>query len=100
MSKPGAYITLIVALTLALASSAFGQSPATPRDSQQKEVAASELKPGRPENKPGAPESRPNDLQSEVETLKAENAAVRDLLRKMEEQQKVLVEQVDRLQQR
>jgi hypothetical protein len=40
------------------------------------------------------------DLQSEVDAVKAENAAVRELLRKMEEQQKTLLEQVDRLQRR
>jgi cell division septum initiation protein DivIVA len=32
--------------------------------------------------------------------VKAENAAVRELLRKMEEQQRVLLEQVERLEQR
>jgi hypothetical protein len=42
----------------------------------------------------------PNSLKSDIETLKAENAVIRDLLRKMEEQQKTLLEQVDRLQRR
>lgn len=42
----------------------------------------------------------PNDLQSEVTALKAENAVVRELLRRMEEQQKALLDQVDRLQRR
>ena len=41
-----------------------------------------------------------NDLKSEVDTLKAENAVVRELLRRMEEQQKTLLEQVERLQRR
>ena len=41
-----------------------------------------------------------SDVNSEVEILKAENAVVRELLRKMEEQQKALVDQVDRLQRR
>ena len=40
------------------------------------------------------------DLKSELDTLKAENAVVRELLRKMEEQQKALLEQVDRLSRR
>ena len=40
------------------------------------------------------------ELNSEVESLKAENAVVRELLRKMEEQQKALMEQVQRLQRR
>src|SRR5512145_324240 len=43
---------------------------------------------------------RPSDLRSELDILKAENAAVRELLKKMEEQQKALLEQVDRLQRR
>jgi len=43
---------------------------------------------------------RSNDLQTEVSALKAENAAVRELLRQMEEQQKALLEQMDRLQRR
>ena len=47
-----------------------------------------------------AEDIRPNSLESEVETLKAENAVVRELLRKMEEQQKTLLEQVERLQRR
>jgi len=46
------------------------------------------------------PPPRPSDLESEVETLKAENAVVREALRKMDEQQKALLEQVDRLQKR
>ena len=71
------YIKLIIASILTLLTgSALGQSPATPPDSQQKAVDA------------------------ELTNLKAENAAIRDLLRKMEEQQKVLLGQVDRLQRR
>ncbi|MFL6230672.1 MAG: hypothetical protein ACJ741_18015 [Pyrinomonadaceae bacterium] len=111
----------LVSVTL-FASPAFAQSPATQVDSRRTEVAAEEPKPVKPENKVPAEESksskaeeskpskpeikvaaeepRPADLQSEVEAVKAENAAVRELLRKMEEQQKTLLEQVDRLQQR
>lgn len=95
-----------VCLTL-FAGSAFGQSPI----SHPKVVAeipqldksappASEPGSNKPENKVAADESRRSDLQSEVETLKAENAAVRDLLQKMAEQQQALLEQVDRLQRR
>jgi hypothetical protein len=40
------------------------------------------------------------DLKSEVDSLKAENAAVRELLRKLEEQQRVLLDHVERLQRR
>ena len=39
-------------------------------------------------------------LMSEVDSLKAENAAVRELLRAMQEQQKALLEQVERMQRR
>jgi hypothetical protein len=117
MLRQRACIKLLVALALTsvalFAGSAFGQSPATRPDSRQKEVAgaqgsrlsnpespASEPKPSKPENEVAAEEPRPNDVQSEVATLKAENAAVRELLRKVEEQQKALLEQVDRLQRR
>lgn len=89
-----ACIKLTVALMLTLVSSAYGQSPATSRDSQQKEAAVSESKPSNPD------EIKPKDLHSEVESLKAENAAVREQLRKMEEQQKALLEQFERLQRR
>ena len=78
-------------------TSASGQSPATRPDST---VAVSEPKPGSAENKVAAEEPKPKDLQSEIEAVKTENAAVRELLRKMEEQQKILLEQVDRLQRR
>jgi hypothetical protein len=45
-------------------------------------------------------EPRASDLNSEVESLKAENAVVRELLRKMQEEQRALLAQVDRLQRR
>jgi len=111
--KRRVYIKFVVALMLTsatlLTGDALAQAPAT-RDSQRKEVdgqgsrlinpeaAASDHKPSKPEN--NIEEPRPNDLKSEVETLKAENAAVRELLRKMAEQQKTLLEQVERLQRR
>jgi hypothetical protein len=47
-----------------------------------------------------AEEPRPDDLKRELDPLKAENAAIRELLRKSEEQQRALLEQVDRLQRR
>ncbi len=47
-----------------------------------------------------SPRTLESDLKDEIEAVKAENAAVRELLRKMEEQQKTLLEQVDRLQRR
>jgi hypothetical protein len=47
-----------------------------------------------------APQARPSDLQSQVDVLKAENAAVREQLRTMADQQKALLEQVERIQTR
>ncbi len=84
---------IVLALTsVALFSiSAFGQSPAI--NSTDKRIAVAE-------KKVTADEPKPKDLQSEVEAMKAENAAVRELLHKMEEQQKTLLEQVDRLERR
>jgi hypothetical protein len=85
---------------LGFTGSVFGQTS----DNKPKQVAAAEPKPTNPDNKispaDSRSDSRPKDLQSEVESLKAENAAVRELLRRMEEQQKTLLEQVERLQQR
>ena len=119
MSITRAYIKLSVVLALTsvalFTTSAFGQSPATRPNSTDKgiaaaqesrsgnpenKVAASEPKPGSAENKVAADEPKPKDLKDEIEAVKAENAAVRELLRKMEEQQKTLLEQVDRLQRR
>jgi hypothetical protein len=94
MLRYRAQISLFVALTwssmTAFAGSAFAQSPATPSDNQQKEVAPAVA----------VDDLRPATLKSEVEALKAENAAVRELLHKMEEQQRALLEQVDHLQRR
>jgi hypothetical protein len=119
MSIPRAYIRRSVVLALTsvtlFTASAFGQSPATRPNSTDKgiaagqgsrsvnsenEVAVSEHKPVSAENKDATEEAKPNDLQSEIAAVKEENAAVRELLRKMEEQQKTLLEQFDRLQQR
>ncbi len=78
MSIPRAFIKASVAVALAsvtsFTTSAFGQSLAG--------------------------DSKPKDLPSEIEAVKAENAVIRELLRKMAEQQRILLEQVDRLQRR
>ena len=104
MTRHCARIRLLLALmfssVILLAGSASAQSPASVPDKQQKEVATAEPKSKTPADKVSGAETRPKDLQSEVENLKAENAAVRELLRRMEEQQKTLLEQVDRLQRR
>ena len=117
MSVPRAHIKLSVALALTsfalFTTSAFGQSPTGPNSTEKQvvagqgsrlgnpenKVASSEPKPGNGENK-ASDEPKPKDLQSEIEAVKAENAVVRELLRKMEEQQKTLLEQFDRLQRR
>jgi hypothetical protein len=89
MVKNAAHIKRFVVLmwtgVTLCAGSAFAQSPAP--DSQPTEVAP-------------AQGPRSSDVKDEVEALKAENAVVRELLRRMEEQQKALVEQVDRLRRR
>jgi hypothetical protein len=50
--------------------------------------------------KPAADKPKRDDLKDEIEAVKAENAAVRELLHKMAEQQKTLLETVERLQRR
>jgi hypothetical protein len=70
---------LCIALTMSIAVTAFPRS-----------VVAQTL----------PPDASTNEIERELETLKAENAAVRELLRAMEKQQQVLLEQVERLQQR
>jgi hypothetical protein len=99
-----AFISIIL-----FTASVLGQSPSTPPFAKQMDPtvmpgspnkSATESSPDKSENKTGVNETRRTDLQSEVESLKAENAAVRDLLQKMADQQKALLEQVDRLQRR
>jgi hypothetical protein len=94
------YIKFLVILSLSslilFPHSIFGQS-STSRSDQQREGSAADAKPVKPENKVAAEEPRPNEVLNELSALKAENAAFREVLRKMEEQQKTLLEQVDRL---
>ena len=52
------------------------------------------------QNSAAAEEPTPKTLQTEIEAVKAENARVRELLRTLEEQQRLLIEQIARLQQR
>jgi hypothetical protein len=51
-----------------------------------------------PGSGPAADSAKLSELQKEVEEVKAENAAAHDQLRKMEEQQKALMEKIDKLQ--
>src|SRR5262245_35132013 len=101
MFRTSTYIKLLVVVTWILlpifAGSTSGQSQSMRPDNPTKEVPASESV---SDNKNSGVEPRRNDLETEVSTLKAENAVVRELLRKMEEQQKLLIEQVDKLQRR
>jgi len=88
----------IVSVTL-LVSSASGQAPGSQRVGPEKEVNATRAgQPGNSENGVATPASRTSDLESDVAAMKADNAAVREQLRKMEEQQKALLELVERLQ--
>jgi hypothetical protein len=100
VSIPGAFIKASAALALTsvlfVTTSASAQSPSVRPHGT---VAVSEPKPGGAE-KVAAEDPKPKDLQSEIEAVKAENAAVRERLREMEEQQKSLLERLERLQQR
>jgi hypothetical protein len=80
---PRAFITASIALALMsvpfLTTSASGQSPAAPPASTVETPT-------------------PQSQQSDIDAVRTENAEIRELLRRMEEQQRVLLEQVDRLQ--
>ncbi|HEV7474565.1 MAG TPA: hypothetical protein VGN90_10985 [Pyrinomonadaceae bacterium] len=92
-----AYFRLLVALALAsmtlFTSSAYGQSPATQRDSPSKEVAAAQGPRLSSPEKKDVEGTRPSDLENDVAAVKTENAAVREQLRKMEEQNQAMAEQ-------
>jgi hypothetical protein len=92
-----ASVTLALTSATFFATSASGQPPAARPNST---VAVSEPKPGSAGNRVAAEDRMPKNLQSEIEAAKAENAEVRELLRKMEEQQRILLEQVLQLQRR
>ena len=88
----------LTAVTL-LTTSASGQSTTTrPGNSDKETVAAQGSRSGNLESKVAVEAPNPSDLESQVAAVKAENAAFRELLRRMEEQQKALLEMVDRLQ--
>jgi len=97
MPIPVAYIKRSVALALAsvtlCATSAVGQSAATNPNT----VANGTVEPHAGNNDDAAAVGKPDrgDLEDEIEALKAENAAVRELLRRMAEQQKTLLERVN-----
>jgi hypothetical protein len=101
----GAYIRLSVALALTsvtlFMTSAYGQSPAHTPGSQGNKAAATQVSQlGKPGNSFLVQKPRPTDLEAEVATVKADNAAIREQLRMMEEQQRALLQLVDQLQKR
>jgi hypothetical protein len=105
MLRRRASIILTVTLTLTVVTlfttSASGQSTTTRPGNSDKEIVAPQgSRLDNPENKVAAEAPKPSDLESQVAAVKAENAAFRELLRKMEEQQKALLETVERLQRR
>lgn len=103
-------LALVFSTTLPIGV-ALAQSPTNQPDAQSKKNDVEQrpkasnsdgvaLEPNGGSDTKDGDKGKSDDLKSEVESLKAENAAVRELLRKMEEQQKVLLQQMDRLQQR
>ncbi len=105
MLRRRAYVTLSIALAAytsvtLFTTSAYGQSPAQAASPNNDVPAAQGPRLSNPEKKVVAEGRRQDDLESDVAAVKAENAAVREQLRKMEEQQKTLLELVDRLERR
>ncbi|HSE25395.1 MAG TPA: hypothetical protein VLB68_27275 [Pyrinomonadaceae bacterium] len=93
-------LTLALTLLTLLTPSASGQSKTTRPTNSDKESVATEAPPIPNQENKGDVDAppKPNDLESQVSAVKAENAAFREALRKMEEQQKTLLEMVERLQ--
>lgn len=86
-------IALACMSVMLFTTSTFAQSPTQPTSPKNDSLAAQGQK--------VAVEGRQTDeLESELAAMKADNAAVRELLQKMADQQKALLEQVDRLQRR
>lgn len=82
-------VTLALTAVTLLTTSASGQSTTTrPGNSDKESVAAQGPRLVNQENKIAAESPKPSDLESQVADVKAENAAFREVLRKMEEQQK------------
>jgi hypothetical protein len=80
---------------------AHGQSPTNIPQSPDNTVAAAQGSLlGRPEIKLLPDKPHPIDLEDKIAAVMAENAAVREELSRMEEQQKTLLEVVDRLERR
>ena len=96
-------LTVIIALgaVTLFAASALGQSTTTlPKDTDKEPITAQRSRLDNQGNNGDVEIPKPSDLETQVAAVKAENAAVREQLRKMEAQQKALLELVERLQQR
>jgi hypothetical protein len=104
MLRRRAYVRFAIALAYTsvtlFTTSAYGQSPTQPASPTNGIAASRGPSSSNPEKKVAADGSKPSDLENDVAAVKAENAAVREQLRKMEENQKALLELVVRLQQR
>ncbi len=78
---------------------AYGQSQANPPESADKTVASAQVPLLSKLEKEYLPEKpRPMDLEDKIAAVMADNAAVREELSRMEEQQRALLELVDQLQ--
>ena len=104
---------LLMALTL-FTTAANGQATATQSGNSDKQPANAQVsRSGNQENRAAddppkasdpkssdskSSDAKPSDLESQVAAVKAENEAFRESLRKMEEQQKLLLEMVNLLQ--
>ena len=104
MLRRRAHIRLSILLaytSMALcATSGYGQSATQPGAADKEVVVSQGPRSNNPEKTVVPDDARPGDLEKEVSAVRAENAAFRELLRKMEEQQKAMLEQLDRLQRR
>lgn len=104
MLRRRAYVRLAIALASTsvtlFTTSAHGQSPAQSASPNNRIAATQGPSSSNPEKKVAADGSKPSDLENDVAAVKAEHAAVREQLRKMEENQKALLELVDRMQRR
>lgn len=92
-------LSFTLTLVTLFVTTASGQStPTQPNDSNKEPVTTRSSPLAKQENKGEVETPKPGDLETQVAAVKAENAAFRESLRKMEEQQKALLEMVDRLQ--
>src|SRR5262245_4218503 len=99
MSKRRPYVRLLIAL--AYTSAMLFKTPAYAQLAESLPAKPDNTDPRVKASNPGntivAEARRPGDLENEVAALKAENVAVREQLRRLEEQQKTLLELVEEL---